>query len=215
VLSHLSAAVLWGILRKEGPRVHVTVPKRSGRAKRRGIVLHKAPLGKEEVARVAGIPVTSPGRTIVDLADISPRRTVERAIDEAEYLRLDCTGLTPRPGRPGNGLLTRVLSEHRAGSTLTRSELEELFLAMCKRYHLPSPDVNSFVGGYEVDFVWRKQRLVVETDGLAAHGTRHAFERDRLRDLELTAAGWRVVRITHARLSREPQAVAEQLSRLL
>ncbi|HEX2231752.1 MAG TPA: DUF559 domain-containing protein [Thermoleophilaceae bacterium] len=193
----------------------MSVPASGGRSQRRGIVVHKSPLQEDEVARVAGIPVTTPGRTIVDLADTEPRRTVERAIDEAEYLRLDCAGLTPRPGRTGTGLLTRLLSEHRAGSTLTRSELEELFLATCKRCHLPSPDVNSFVGGYEVDFVWRESRLIVETDGHAAHGTRRAFERDRLRDLELTAAGWRVVRITHARLSHEPDAVAAQLGKLL
>jgi very-short-patch-repair endonuclease len=214
VLSHVSAAVLWGILRKESPHVHVTVPTRSGRKRRRGIVVHRAALEESEIVRVAGIPVTSPGRTIVDLADISSRRTVERAIDEAEYLRLDCSGLSPRPGRPGSGLLTSILSEHQAGSTLTRSELEELFLAMCKRHHLPSPDVNSFVEGYEVDFAWRKRRLIVETDGHAAHGTHRAFERDRLRDADLTANGWRIIRLTHARLSREPEAVAAQLARL-
>jgi hypothetical protein len=215
VLSHVSAAVLWGLLRKEGPGVHVTVPTGAGRARRRGIAVHRAALDEGEVTTLAGIPVTTPGRTIVDLADISSRRTVERAIDEAEYLRLDCSGLGPRPGRPGSGLLTCILSEHRAGATRTRSELEELFLAMCEAYGLPPPEVNAVIEGYEVDFVWRRQRLIVETDGHAAHGTRQAFERDRLRDADLTANGWRIIRLTHVRLSREPAAVAAQLARLL
>jgi very-short-patch-repair endonuclease len=214
VLSHISAAVLWGLLRREAPRVDVTVPTSAGRKRRRGIVMHKAALAAGEVTTLVGIPITSPGRTIVDIADISSRRTVERAIDEADYLRLDCTGLEPRPGRPGCGVLAAVLAEHRAGSTRTRTELEELFLAMCKRRHLPSPDVNSFIEGYEVDFAWPKRRLIVETDGRAAHGTRRAFEHDRRRDLDLTAAGWRVVRITHARLEREPEAIANRLARL-
>jgi very-short-patch-repair endonuclease len=215
VLSHLSAAVLWRILRKERRRVHVTVPGSGGRARRNGIVVHRAALGEREVTKVAGIPVTTPGRTVVDLADTEPRRTVERAIDEAEYLRLDCTGLTPREGRAGRGLLTRVLSEHQAGTTRTRSELEERFLAMCERQRLPPPEVNTVVEGYEADFVWRAQRLIAETDGRAAHGTRRAFENDRLRDLKLTAAGWRVVRITHARLANAPRTVAAQLARML
>jgi very-short-patch-repair endonuclease len=101
------------------------------------------------------------------------------------------------------------------GSTLTCSELEECFLVTCRKHRLPPPEVNVVIEGYEVDFVWRKQRLVVETDGHAAHGTRRAFERDRVRDLELTAARWRVVRVTHGRLMREADAVAKQLARLL
>jgi very-short-patch-repair endonuclease len=215
VLSHLSAAVLWGILRQEGPQAHVTVPTRDGRKRRRGIVVHKAALGGDEVTTMNRIPLTQPGRTLVDLADVVPRRTLERAIDEAEYLRLDCSGLEPRNGRPGSGLLARVLNEHRAGATRTRSELEERFLLTCEKRQLPRPEVNAVVEGHEVDFVWREERLAVETDGHAAHGTRRAFERDRLRDAELTANGWRVVRITHARLAREPDAVAAQLAGML
>jgi very-short-patch-repair endonuclease len=215
VLSHLSAAVLWGILRDEGPQAHVTVPTRDGRKRRRGIVVHKAALGEEEVTRVNRIPLTRPGRTLVDLADVVPRRTLERALDEAEYLRLDCSRLGPRNGRTGSGLLARVLDEHRAGTTRTRSELEERFLALCDRYGIPRPRVNFQIDGYECDFVWHEQRLIVETDGGAAHGTRRALERDPVRDADLTVAGWRVVRVTWMRLSSEPEAVADQLEQLL
>jgi very-short-patch-repair endonuclease len=146
---------------------------------------------------------------------VLPRRALERAIDEAAYLRLDRTGLRPLHGRRGAGLLRRVLAQHDAGSTRTRSELEELMLALCGRAGLPRPLVNQKIEGYEADFSWTDQRLIVETDGWASHGTRTAFERDRVRDAEHTAAGWRVVRITTRRLEREPDAVAEQLRRLL
>jgi very-short-patch-repair endonuclease len=151
----------------------------------------------------------------MDLADHGKRRPLERAIDEAAFLRLDTSGLRPKPGRKGSGLLARVLADHQPGSTLTRSQLEERFLSMCRAHGLAPPEVNRRIEGYEVDFAWRGQRLVVETDGHAAHGTRAAFERDRLKDAELTAAGWRVVRLTHRRLLGQPEAVAAQLLRLL
>ena len=163
----------------------------------------------------AGIPVTTPARTLIDLADVAPRRTLERAIDEAEYLRLDCTGLAPRHGRRGSGTLSSVLAVHRPGSTRTRSELEEMFIALCDNHGLPRPEVNVHIEGYECDFVWREQRLIVETDGAAAHSGERRRARDLERDAELVAAGWRVIRITYERLLREPERVAEQVGRAL
>jgi hypothetical protein len=206
-LSHFSAAVLWGMLNDGGGAIHVTA---EARRRRPGLVVHEAALSGE-VGKRAGIPVTSPARTLIDLADVAPKRTLERAIDEAEYLRLDCTGLAPKHGRRGTGVLSSVLAVHRPGSTRTRSHLEELFIALCDRHGLPRPEVNVYVEGYECDFVWREQRLIVETDGGAAHGTRRSRERDPLRDGDLMIAGWRVWRLTYARLLREPDAVAEQL----
>ena len=152
-LSHFSAAVLWGMLNSDG-KIHVTAPSDRGRP---GLVVHRARLDGE-VAKRAGIPVTTPARTLIDLADVAPRRTLERAIDEAEYLRLDCSGLAPRRGRSGSGRLTSVLAVHAAGSTRTRSELEEMFLALCDKHGLPRPEVNVHIEGYECDFVWREQR---------------------------------------------------------
>ncbi|HMJ95271.1 MAG TPA: DUF559 domain-containing protein, partial [Thermoleophilaceae bacterium] len=128
--------------------------------------------------------------------------------------RLDCTGLAARHGRRGTGVLSSVLAVHAAGSTRTRSHLEEMFLALCDRHNLPRPEVNVHIEGYECDFVWREQRLIVETDGAMAHGTARARERDPSRDAELMIAGWRVWRVTYERLFREPDAVAEQLMRL-
>ncbi len=152
------------------------------------------------------IPVTTPARTLVDLADVLTRRQLERAFDEAEYLRLDCTGLRAIPGRPGYGRLLAVLAEHAAGSTRTRSELEDLFLEACASHGLPWPEVNTLVQGHEVDFLWR-----VEVDGRAAHATRRAFEEDRMRDAELTVSGQRVLRVTRKRLESSPREVAAQI----
>jgi hypothetical protein len=210
-LSHFSAAVLWGMLNDGGGAIHVTA---AGRRRRPGLVLHEAGLSGEEVKKRAGIAVTAPARTLIDLADVAPRRTLERAIDEAEFLRLDCTGLAPRHGRAGCGLLMSVLAEHRPGSTRTKSHLEELFIALCDEHGLPRPEVNVYVEGYECDFVWREQRLIVETDGGAAHGTRKAKRRDPVRDAVLMIAGWRVWRLSYEQLLRHPGMVAEQLDGL-
>lgn len=211
-LSHFSAAVLWGILNGDGRAIHVTAP---GHKRCRGIVVHRSPLEGERVRRF-GIVVTTPARTIVDLADVvQRRRTLERAIDEAEYLRLDWTDAAPRRGRRGSGLLSSVLAVHEPGSTRTRSELEEMFLALCDSRGFPRPEVNVGIEGYECDFVWREQRLIVETDGRRAHGTERARRRDPVKDADLQIAGWRVVRVPSVRLFREPDAVADQLERLL
>jgi very-short-patch-repair endonuclease/predicted transcriptional regulator of viral defense system len=210
-LSHLSAAVLWGILADRGTTVHVTAETRR---RVRGIAVHEAPLEGERVRR-EGIVVTTPARTLVDLADVVSRRALERALDEAEYLALDRTGLESRHGRTGSGLLTSVLAVHTPGTTRTRSELEEMFLALCEQQSLPRPEVNVGIEGYECDFVWRDARLVVETDGAAAHGTTRAKERDPIRDAELQLAGWLVIRVTWVRLLNRPEEVAGQVRRAL
>jgi very-short-patch-repair endonuclease len=172
-------------------------------------------LAAEEVTIVDGIPVTTVGRTLIDYADQASRRSLERAFDKADYLRLDCSGLWVVPHRKGASLLAAVLAEHQAGTTLTRSKLEERMPALCREDRLPPPEVNHHAEEREVDFVWRAHSLIVETDGWAAHGTRRAFERDRARDADLVVAGWRVVRITHRRLETEPRVVAHQLRSLL
>jgi very-short-patch-repair endonuclease len=128
---------------------------------------------------------------------------------------------------PGSGgrRARKLIVVHRArldpGESTTRhgipvrSHLEERFLAFSRGHKLPAPEVNARIESWEVDFLWRDQRVIVEADGHAAHGTRAAFERDRVKDAELAAAGWRVVRITERRLLTQPQAVAKQLLGLL
>jgi very-short-patch-repair endonuclease len=215
VLSHRSAAVLWRICPERGPQIDVTVPSGGSRPRRGAVVVHRSSLPKEHVTVRDRIPVTTPVRTIVDLADCSGRRELERAIDEALYLRLDLTSLQPLRGRRGAGMLADVLAEHMGGTTRTRSDFEELLFALCESHGLPRPLVNKIVAGYEVDFVWPRARLIVETDGWSAHGRRSAFERDRVRDAALQVAGWRVIRITWRRLVEEPEVVVRQLMQLL
>jgi hypothetical protein len=215
VLSHRAAAALWCIRASNSRIVDVTVPGRGGRAGRRGIRVHRGALRPRDVALVDGIPVTTPARTLIDFADVASLRQLERAFDEAEYLRLDCSGLEPVPGRPGHGRLLAVRARHEPGTTRTRSDLEDLFLELCGRFGLPRPEVNALHLGHEVDFLWRDAGLAVEVDGGAAHLTRAAFEQDRLRDAELTVAGTRVLRLTEWRLARAPAEVAGQLRELL
>ena len=215
VLSHRSGAVLWRMVPEREPGIHVTVPGGGSRPRREPIVLHRSQLPQGHATSHRRIPVTTPTRTIIDLADISTRRELERALDEALYLHLDLTALQPLPGRHGAGLLTEVLADHVPGSTRTRNDFEELLLALCLRHGLPRPLVNQVVAGYEVDFVWPRERLIVETDGWSAHRSRTAFERDRVRDAALQVAGWRVIRVTWRRLSSEPVRVARELAELL
>jgi hypothetical protein len=101
------------------------------------------------------------------------------------------------------------------GQSLPRPSLERRFLALCKREYLPPPDVNVWLAGFEVDVLWREQRLVVELDGYAFHSARVAFERDRIRDAAIQLAGYRVLRVTHRRLEAEPGAVVEAVRSLL
>jgi Protein of unknown function (DUF559)/Transcriptional regulator, AbiEi antitoxin len=211
-LRHFSAAVLWKILEDRGQPIHVTV---EGNRVCRGVVVHRSPLQGERVRR-HGIVVTTPARTLVDLADVvRKRRTLERAFDEAEYLGLDWQPAAPRHGRRGSGMLASVLAAHEPGTTRTLSEFEERFLAFCDRCGLRRPEVNASIEGYLCDFVWRRERLIVETDGRRAHGTRRARRRDPIRDADLQIAGWRVVRVTWQRLLGEEEALRRQLEKLL
>ncbi len=177
-------------------------------------MVHGSPLEGERVRR-QGITVTTPARTLVDLADVVPRRTLERAFDEAQYLGLDFDDARPRHGREGSGRLTSVLAVHRPGTTRTRSELEELFLKLCDDHGIPRPEVNVWIEGFECDFVFREARLVVETDGAAAHGTDRARERDPIRDARLLAAGWRVWRLSYEQVVRRRDETAKELEALL
>ena len=220
VLSHATAADLWGLRRSGSAAIDVTISSRAGHERRQGVRLHRAPLPPSEVTRRNGFPVTTPARTLLDLGAVVGLRAVERALDEAERLNvlhrraLDAV-LAANGNRSGRAKLAAVVAGHRAGSTLTRSELEERFLALCRAHSLPSPAVNARMGRYVVDFLWRERRLIVETDGRASHGTRAAFERDRARDARLTVAGYRVVRFTYRQVAEEGAAVAGLLRSLL
>jgi very-short-patch-repair endonuclease len=214
-LSHRSAAALWGLLDDRWPFVDVTTAAR-GRKGTEGIRLHRTRrIDAGDVVVHRAIAVTSVERTLLDLADVVSSRLLQRAARQAELLRLPVGSPRERArGRRGSPSLD-ALSFHRAGVRLTKSELEKRMLRLCRRFGVPSPEVNEPIEGKERDFVWRDACLVVETDGHETHGTRFAFEDDRRRDLALVRAGWRVVRFTYAQIVHEPADVASAILDLL
>jgi hypothetical protein len=164
--------------------------------------------------------VTGAVRTIIDIAARLEGRPLEHVLDLADQRQLiDFAELRRRladcAGRPGSPSLQAVLSLYTAGSTVTRSEMEERFLGLCDSYGLPRPHVNTRIEGEEVDFVWRDQRLIVEVDGYAYHRSPSAFESDRERDVMLAVAGWQVLRFTWTQLTTRAAWVARAVSKRL
>jgi hypothetical protein len=223
VLSHRSAAALHGVRADNRPTIDVTVPSRSVRPRPRIHAHRSTTLTNADVTSIDAIPCTTVHRTLLDLADVLPARALKKAIDQAELLRIfDLRAiqdvLTRADGRRGAAILKRLLAEY-DGPTLTDSELEELFLALCEAAGLPRPAVNEWItladgAAYKADFLWREERLIVETDGWGSHGTRQAFEHDRRRDRRLSVAGWTVVRFTWKDVERHQAEVIETLTDL-
>ena len=176
VLSHRSAAGLWGLRPDNQHKSDISLPGPSARAKRAIEVHRSVTLTAEDRTSVGGIPCTTLARTLVDLGDVVNRRAVERAVEQAEVLRLfdlsEVQRAIERAGpRRGTGLLSSVLKTLK-GPTLTASELEEAFLALSRQTPLPTPEVNAWMtlpdgSAIKVDFLWRNERLAVETDGQA------------------------------------------------
>jgi very-short-patch-repair endonuclease len=217
-LSHASAAALQDIWRSDGALIHVTVPGPGRRSGPRLYVHRASDLGPEEVRTQLGIPVTSPARTIVDLAATAAgERMVERLLDRAETLHIGDvrTVAAAHPGHRGARRILRTLGAHAPGTTLTRSDLEELLLALCRTHRLPTPRVNHVVAGLEVDLLFAPQRLAVEADSWTYHRTRSAFERDRERDALLARAGYRVLRFSDRQIEHEPSTVAGAIAAAL
>jgi very-short-patch-repair endonuclease len=216
VLSHRPGGAHWQLVRDRGP-CEVTIP--NARRSRPGIRVHQARLPPDEVTVHDGIPITTVPRTLFDLATVLPKRQLERAINEAEVLHLwdelSLDHLLHRyPRHKGNKAIRAALQQRREGSTATKSELEEMFLALTDAAGLPRPEINALAEGFEVDAVWRDARLVVELDGRDTHGTAMAFERDRERDRALQVAGWRPVRITYRQMRDAPGGVIDDVRRL-
>lgn len=222
VLSHRSAGRLWGLLPPAAETVDVTRP-RGTHTRRPGITGHECTLLPDEIARVDGIPVTSLSRTLFDLASVLSRRQLERALNEAEVRqltdRLSLPDLLARyPRRRGTATLRALLAAKNPGG-ITRNDFEEGFVAFLDAYDLPRPRFNATmpVRGrlLEADCMWRKERLIVELDSRAVHGTERAFESDRRRDRFLLVDGWRSTRVTWRQLRDEAPALAADLRGLL
>lgn len=191
-LSHRSAAELWGLLRPREGFIHVLIPARSGRRQRDGIRLHSSRSRRRGmVTRRLNIPVTTPARTIEDMRRTAPASEVRRATRQAEFLKLPLGAELETDG--------------------SRSDLETDFLALCERHGLPRPEVNVKVGRFTVDFLWRAERVVVETDFYEYHRGRVAFRDDRGRDLELRRLGYAARRYSEEQVNEEAAEIAADL----
>jgi REase_MTES_1575 len=223
LLSHRSAAALWGLRASARAAIDVTSPSRAGRVRARIDVHRGTGLISADMTSVDHIPCTAVARTLLDLASLVDRRALERAYEQADVLGVLDVGaivdLLARSRRRGASALRDVVSATECASGLTRSELEARFLAARDEAGVPRPRVNAWVPlsdrGAEVDFLWPNERLIVETDGHRVHGTRAAFERDRRRDRSLMLAGWRVVRFTWLDVVSNPDEVVTTIRDLL
>ena len=224
VLSHRSAAALHDLRASASMRVEVLVPRRRSSSPRGVVVRTSSRLAAADVVVVDGIRCTSVARTLLDLAAVLDDDAVEHACDRAEQLRLfDLRAieevLARNPGARGSVTLRRVVARLRPGGPRTRSELERRFLAICRTHRLPQPVVNAWIefddAGVSPDFLWRSERLIVETDGGETHDTRHAFEADRRRDQLLAAAGYTTLRFTWRQVTSEPERVARTVAAVL
>jgi predicted transcriptional regulator of viral defense system len=218
VLSHRDAAGLHGIRPANHERVDVTTPRR-GRGNQERIEVHHATLDPLDVTVVRGVPVTTIARTLVDLAAIVPKDHFARALSRAELNRvLDARALEAAMrrarNRPSGHANLRAALAHQAdhGPTLTRSELEDRFVALLAACHLPPAKTNYHVEGFEVDAVWPEQRLAVELDGYVSHSDKPTFQRDREKGNALTRAGWSLLRYTYDDVVRNPARTAAELA---
>jgi very-short-patch-repair endonuclease len=220
-LSHHTTARLWKIcpwLDADGP-IDVTVP-RGVAGQPKGIRFHRTrALKRQDIRTFEGLPVTSPARTLLDIAPHLDSRSFERALDEALLQRLVSNHELERMafnarGHRGAPLLAGALARH-SRPTVTDSEAEEIFFALMRDAQLPEPEVHARIHGYTVDFLWRAQRLVVEVDGYKYHSSRVAFERDSKKSAKLAAAGFHVMRVTWRQMKDEPCAVIVRVAQAL
>jgi very-short-patch-repair endonuclease len=217
VLSHRSAAVLWGLVGGRVATIDVTAPQ--GRTGRRGIAFHECRLHPDDLTVRDSIPVTKVARTLFDLSEVVHPDRLARAWEEADRLGLlQLRSFSPvidrgwgrhalKPTRPLLGAARHVET--------TRSPLEDRFVAFCREHRLPAPATNVLLLDHEVDAYWPSARLAVELDSVEFHMHRAAFERDRARDAALQAAGYRTVRVTDRRLRQDPGRLAGELRQLL
>jgi very-short-patch-repair endonuclease len=218
VLSCRSASNVWCMTPRIADSLDVIVA-RAHRRRRPGINVRCVLLPSDEITHVEGIPLTTPARTILDLAGAVTPRELERAFAFAEREGLASSSAVlelvhRHPGVRGSGRLRTLLAAGE-GAAFTRSEAEERLLRLVRSGGLPAPEMNVVVHGREVDCYWRQAGLVVEVDGYAFHGSARAFVRDRQRDSALAAAGLRVLRLSWHQVTAERDRTLVQLAQAL
>ena len=219
-LSHWSAAALLGLWTPAPAVVEVTVDDAPA-ASNPGVKVHRSGiLESRDVWIRQGLPVTSPSRTLLDVAVTATDRQLERAFDRgiAEgTLRPSHVAdvLRRAGGHRGRARLAMLLDQERDASTVTESELEELMLALIRRAGLPEPAVNFPFGAWKIDFYWPAARFAVEVDSFKYHSSRYRFERDRRKDNELRRAHIEVMRIVSREIRERSLALVADITQAL
>ena len=209
VISHRAAAALWELPGFSPGTIELIVPRKRERA--RGHVVHRPlALPRADVTVVDAIPVTTPGRTLVDLAGCVNADVLEEALDDALRRRLVSLAcmrwqLRESGGRRGIGVLAKMVCACDGG--VPESSLETRLLRALRAAGLPKPAVQYRIGRYRVDFAYVDARVAIECDGYRYHSGRRAFDDDRARQNALTAMGWRVLRVTWPQLRDRPEDV--------
>jgi hypothetical protein len=216
VLSHRSAAALWGLRRLRGSEEEVDVSVARALKKRPGIrPRFMQSLDPADVTARDGIPVTTVARTLLDLADDVPLRQVRRATNEALVQRRITVPLLYRQlgkasGRRGATAFHSLIAD----AAPTRSELEDVTLEFLARHGLPRPGTNVEVAGWEVDFFFPELRLVIEADSERFHDNALARAQDARKEASLEAHGYRVVRLRWSDVTRDERRTARRLARI-
>lgn len=213
-LSHRSGGAAVGLSIREGPRVEVTAPP-TGRRSPPGIHLHAADLRPGEIVQHRGLPVLAAPRLLLGIASLVPVVKLEQLVAEAAHMGIldpDALSTLLEACRGYRGIRAlRLATEGIVDMSRTRSVPESRFLIVCARHGIPPPCVNVPVGDREVDFLWPKERLIVEIDGFSAHGYRSRFESDRARNVELRLAGYEYLPFTPRQVAGREDWVARSV----
>ncbi len=215
-LCHGSAMMLWGMWKRWELPIHVAVP---GDRRPNGVKVHKLRgLSDDRDIHIRqGLLITSPARTLLDMAPRMMDKALKRRVNEArraEILTLaDLADVIDRfPHHPGGKRLKPLLTV-KGGPT--RSEWEDKFPAFCQQYGLPEPVMSTFVAGYEADALFPEEKIVIELDSWEFHKDKVAFETDRDKDLDRQLAGYAPVRITWDRIEYRSAREAARLHELV
>jgi very-short-patch-repair endonuclease len=214
MLSHATAAWWWGLLDDPPRTIQVSTPRQP--KSQPGVRIH--PRRRHDRVWHRGFPTTTLPQILVDLASQEPLRVVRRALAKADYARiLDVEAINAHigPGRPGSAKLRTALKGHNPRLARTKSQLEVMLLEICEAAGLPMPETNVYIAGWEVDALWREQRIAVEVDGIGNHRSPAQVRRDRRKEHELRRHGLTPIRYSDEQLLEHPDEVQAELTRLL
>ena len=215
IVTHDAACGLIGVRPHPEGAIDVTVIGR--RVRRTGIRGHNvAKLARGDVREIRGIPVSSPARALLEIAPRLTTRELADAVEQAQVKRLvtkrDIEQTIARAGpRPGVAALRALLEE----PAFTRSWAERRVVALMRAARLPRPQFNTYAEGFEVDALWRDQRVVLEFDSYAFHATKGAMERDRRKTAALQRGRYVVLRTTWRELTKESHALVARTAEAL